>query len=605
MAKKMISRLSVLAVLIVFLAACSKTVEYTNIIPADATVVTSINLKSLASKAGLNDKENEAAKQKVLEALKSGMNAATFQQLEKVMNNPSESGIDVEAPVYVFTSPSFPYSTAVAKIKSEDDLHASLEIMVKEQICQPINEAAGYSFTTMNGGLVAFNNSTVMLISVKGTSQIEKAKEGITNLLKQTADNSIAKSGAFQKMEKQKSDINFFASMAAIPAPYQEQICQPINEAAGYSFTTMNGGLVAFNNSTVMLISVKGTSQIEKAKEGITNLLKQTADNSIAKSGAFQKMEKQKSDINFFASMAAIPAPYQEQVSMGLPAEVKAEDITIIAGLNFEKGRIALKTENYTENEAVKALMKKQLEAFGKANNTFVKYFPASTLMFVNLGIKGEGLYNLLSENKEFRNTVSISKADEVKELFSSFNGDISAGLINVTMNSAPTFIVYADVKNGNALEALYKNKQALGLKKGEDILELGKNEYVYKSKGMNVFFGIKDKQMYATNDELLYKNIEKAADKSIKDAPYASEMKGKTVFMAINAEAILELPVVKMLIGFGGEKFRTGSEMLSKVSYLSVSSEGETSEIDLCLKDKDVNALKLIVDFGKQFTGM
>ena len=82
MAKKMISRLSVLAVLIVFLAACSKTVEYTNIIPADATVVTSINLKSLASKAGLNDKENEAAKQKVLEALKSGMNAATFQQLE-------------------------------------------------------------------------------------------------------------------------------------------------------------------------------------------------------------------------------------------------------------------------------------------------------------------------------------------------------------------------------------------------------------------------------------------------------------------------------------------------------------------------------------------
>ena len=82
---------------------------------------------------------------------------------------------------------------------------------------------------------------------------------------------------------------------------------------------------------------------IEKAKEGITNLLKQTADNSIAKSGAFQKMEKQKSDINFFASMAAIPAPYQEQVSMGLPAEVKAEDITIIAGLNFEKGRIALK----------------------------------------------------------------------------------------------------------------------------------------------------------------------------------------------------------------------------------------------------------------------
>lgn len=38
------------------------------------------------------------------------------------------------------------------------------------------------------------------------------------------------------------------------------------------------------------------------------------------------------------------------------------------------------------------------MESFGKANNTFVKYFPSSTLMFFNVGVKGEGLYNLLSE---------------------------------------------------------------------------------------------------------------------------------------------------------------------------------------------------------------
>lgn len=74
--------------------------------------------------------------------------------------------------------------------------------------------------------------------------------------------------------------------------------------------------------------------------------------------------------------MAAIPAPYQEQVSMGLPAEVKAEDITIIAGLNFEKGRIALKTENYTENEAVKALMKKTVGSIWKSKQYVRKILP-------------------------------------------------------------------------------------------------------------------------------------------------------------------------------------------------------------------------------------
>ncbi len=515
MAKKMISRLSVLTVLIVFLTACSKTSEYTNVIPADASVVASINLKSLASKAGLNDKENETAKQKVLEALKSGMNAATFQQLEKVMKNPSESGIDIESPFYVFSSSSFPYPAIVGKVSNEDNLHTSLDVMTKEQICQPVSEADGYSFTTMNGILLAFNNSTVMIVTVNGTSQTEKAKKGITDLMKQTADNSIVKCGAFQKMEQQKSDVNFFASMKTIPATYRNQ------------------------------------------------------------------------------------------ASMGLPAEVKPEDITLVGGLNFEKGKIALKSENYTENDAVKALLKKQMESFGKANNTFVKYFPSSTLMFFNVGVKGEGLYSLLSENKEFRNTISIAKADEVKELFGSFNGDISAGLINVTRNIAPTFMLYADVKNGNALEALYKNKQSLGMKRGEDIIQLGKDEYVYKTKGMNIFFGIKDKQMYATNDELLYKNVGKAADKSIKDAPYASDMKGKNIFVAINADAILDLTVVKMVAGFGGQEVKTYIELANKVSYLSMSSEGEISKIDLCLKDKDVNALKQIVDFAKQFAGM
>ena len=94
----------------------------------------------------------------------------------------------------------------------------------------------------------------------------------------------------------------------------------------------------------------------------------------------FQKMEKQKSDINFLASMEAIPATYRNQISMGLPTEVKAEDITLVGGLNFEKGKIALKTENYTENEAVKALIKKQMESFGKANNTFVKVFHTDVL---------------------------------------------------------------------------------------------------------------------------------------------------------------------------------------------------------------------------------
>lgn len=517
MVRKTKSILAVLVVMTVFMASCSKKAEYVNAIPADASAVVSIDLKSLAEKAGLNGKDNETMKQKMLDALKNDLTAASFQHLEKIIKSPTESGIDIKAPVYFFNAVSFPYPTVVAKVGNIDNLRTSIEVMAKEQISQPIAEGDGYSFA-----LVGSDN------------------------------------------------------------------------------------LLAFNETTALFVGVHGTTETDAAKQAITGLLKQTTENSINKNIAFQKMQKSKGDVTFFASMDAIPETYARQINAGIPSEISLKDLSIIGGLVFDNGKIAINFENYSENEQVNALLKKQEKANKKLSNTFLKNFPESTLAFLTIGANGEELYNLLSDNQEFRNSVSIAKADDVKKLFNSLNGDISVGLINVTMNSAPTFAAYAEVKNGDALKTIYANKAQLGLGRGEDILQLSENEYVYKTKGMNIFFGVRGKELYATNDELLYKNIGKPVDKSIEDAPYASDIKGKGLFFVINANAILDLPVVKMLAGMGGEEFQTYYKLGSQVSYFEVTSEnGEKTEIALILKDKEVNALKQIIDFAKQFVGM
>ena len=304
MVKKMISRLLVSAMLIVFIAACSQKSEYTSAIPADASAVASINLKSLADKSGLKDKENEAAKQKMIEALKSGTTAATFQQLEKVLNNPKESGIDVDAPVYVFTSPSFPYASLVTKILDIDKLRISLDVMVKEQICQPVEETDGYSYAVV-----------------------------------------------------------------------------------------ANQNIFAFNETTAMLVQVNRKSQMENAQKAIGELMKQTPEKSIAGNAGFQKIQKQKGDVNFLASLAALPQAYARQLNIGLTSiKVDPKDIMALGNLNFEKGKIALQFEYYTENEEAKAMLKKQEKATTKLNTTFLKYFPASTIAFMNIGANGEEL---------------------------------------------------------------------------------------------------------------------------------------------------------------------------------------------------------------------
>ena len=204
MKKNLFFHFSVLAMLIVLISACSsKKPEYTNVIPSDASQVIAVNLKSLADKAGTKDKETKEALQKLTDALKSDMNAATFQQLEAVLKDPAKSGVDVNAPIYVFNAPSFPYTTMVAKVQSEDDLLKLLEVTEKEQIISHVAEADGYSFAQINKrALLAFTPTTLMVVNYTGTSQLEKVKEGIPALLKQTGENSINSNTAFKKNAK-------------------------------------------------------------------------------------------------------------------------------------------------------------------------------------------------------------------------------------------------------------------------------------------------------------------------------------------------------------------------------------------------------------------
>ena len=323
-----------------------------------------------------------------MEALKSGMNAAAFQQLEKIMKNPSQSGIDVKAPVFVFTSKTFISPTIVAKVSNIEDLRASLDLMAKEGICQPIAEEEGYSFTSLQ-----------------------------------------------------------------------------------------KNNLLVFNENVAVLTEAYGTSQMDVAKQTISTLLKQTEENSIASNGSFRKMQDQKGDINFFASMDAVPKMYTQQISLGLSSQIDLSEVKAVGNLNFEKGKIALQIETYSDNAETDALLKKQAQAVKKLNTTFLQNFPESTLAFLNIGVNGAAFYDLLFNNEEFRRNVSLAKADEVKSLFASFDGDISIGLINVTLNSVPTFAAYADAKNGNALKALYDNKKQLKLGKTKILIQLGENE--------------------------------------------------------------------------------------------------------------------------------
>ena len=150
------------------------------------------------------------------------------------------------------------------------------------------------------------------------------------------------------------------------------------------------------------------------------------------------------------------------------------------------------------------------------------------------------------------------------------------------------------------------QKKNELGLKRGEDILKLGENEYVYKSRMLNIFFGVRNNSLYATNDEMLYKSIDKTVNPSIKDTEFASNIKGKNGAFVINTEAVLALPIVKMLSEYGGSQYATAFALVDKIAYVEATGNSNNdADMVIQLKDKNVNALKQIVNFIKGFAGI
>ena len=191
------------------------------------------------------------------------------------------------------------------------------------------------------------------------------------------------------------------------------------------------------------------------------------------------------------------------------------------------------------------------------------------------------------------------------KTVLNALDGYISIAITDVNMDASSSFIAYADVDDTNILNVLYNNKDSI-LTQGQEVLRINDNEFQFIMGDLKIYYGIKNNSLYATNDKNALDNIFKEAKPSISNAPYAEDIKGKNFFLLVNIGEILEMPMVKMLAGLGGQEYQMYYNLASKINYFEMSNTMENvSEMDLILKDTETNALKQIVDFARQFIGL
>ena len=101
---------------LLFMAACSPKTEYTHALPKNASVVVAMELDEMAEKAGLNGASGQQAVSKLKALVKGGLQGEAAQLAERIIDQPSESGLSFDDKVYLFATPHAEAFAILAKV---------------------------------------------------------------------------------------------------------------------------------------------------------------------------------------------------------------------------------------------------------------------------------------------------------------------------------------------------------------------------------------------------------------------------------------------------------------------------------------------------------
>ena len=217
MIKKLLK--TTLVVSLLLLASCSPKTEYTHALPKNASVVVAMELDEMARKAGLNESGGEKVVMKLKTLLKGGLQGEAAQLADRIIEQPSESGLSFDDKVYLFATPHAEALAILAKVADEDKMESLLKVLEKESIANPLREESGCRWTQVGGALCAFNNGTFLLLQ-PSKGDASGMKGTLLSLMRQEEGEGFASLPEFAKMETEGNDIASVLNLSVIPSEW-------------------------------------------------------------------------------------------------------------------------------------------------------------------------------------------------------------------------------------------------------------------------------------------------------------------------------------------------------------------------------------------------
>ena len=525
--------MSALAVLAIALSSCSKSKVYEQVIPDDADFVIAISVNQLVKKSEILSSENKALR----EVFFSDSNEKMSKVFKPIIEDPKKSGLDFSSPIYFFQTP---------------DFEAGILARVSDQ-----------------GKLRDFIKQIIELGENK-PQMVEK--DGITLIVDDKGSENSA---------------------------------------------------CAFSKDALLILSRIDSSSKDVRAE-LTRLINLKEGKRYYQRAAFKELKSKDADIACILEYSRLQRLASDYATPMFPLQKGLTDIQTVMHFTFEKGRMVGNFKYTSEN---KDALKKYQELYKslmpqKTKNVFEKYLPKNNFFILNGFIDGTKASSFYKDSPEF--TPYLEALSEMgldpNQLSSLFDGEVAftvnsfmpvggkIGMVLYSQGKTPTVVdqiasaIRSYTNRTDSLERLANKGDVDGefYYYSDRIALETQGEHQYMAKKRNdpeLYFGHKDGVNYLAvgteGKDILFK--EQAP--SVKDAAYASILKGHSMAMAVDFNYIFTgSPIGGMIGAFLPPKI---FEKIKTFSYLSMSGNGEEGQMELKLTTKD-NPLKLITDISR-----
>ena len=543
--------LFLLSVLLLSLTSCSKDEAYKNALPADAFSVCSFDIKSMAKKAGTDNKDAEL-RNRLAGMLSDSEEAEAY--YKELIDHPSKSGIDLTSPAYLFSN-------------EKVDVGYLLRVDDKDKLEACVNK------------IRKFHNKDVAL----------KAENGIFFDIDE--DSTEPKDVKYDESEH--DVIEGICDTIAL------QALQPSDSTYHVSG---NVTLYAFNDKAFISLNTS-ESTIEETKQLAKQYLSQTKDKSYVATPAFRDLEDQKGDIRGVLSMAKfLDSSYGKSMTeniVGLSDATNFDGIDMkkcymLYSVSFETGEVVgTMTYGSEDKEILKKLKKLAEEVSPKSvQDDLVKLLPKDSYMTAAATISVQKLLEHYSKLPDFKKTLSELKEEgvDIEAIVPTLGEEIAFTFPHINAEQSDFGLVgYLKTKDATLVDMLYQ--QAEKEHSGRYVKDGG--EHRYRIEEGPFFFGYQDGVTYLAyggmGRELLFKT---SGENFTKHSDYSS-LKKSNSFCYIDLKKLLTTaPTADLLQMFIGEKAKA-FHVLQSLSFTATNLDGKMS-----LKiDSKENSLKTLVD--------